>query len=165
MCQGHYVRAKKTGEEPVTPLKPMTYRDGATVCEVPGCGKDVRGRKWCLKHYKRWRKHGDPEVVTLPRVREGAPAQVYVLLNREYAAGKVGLAAVGSTRLQEHTSRGWEVLWLSPPMPRSVASATEARLLSIVETRGYLTPSMVPQKGWTETFDEVELPAVLAAVA
>lgn len=29
-------------------------------CSVDGCGESVRARSWCLKHYTRWRRHGDP---------------------------------------------------------------------------------------------------------
>lgn len=29
-------------------------------CEVEGCSGKVFGHGWCNKHYKRWRKHGDP---------------------------------------------------------------------------------------------------------
>jgi HNH endonuclease len=29
-------------------------------CSIPGCGKPHFGHGWCLKHYGRWRRHGDP---------------------------------------------------------------------------------------------------------
>jgi len=31
-----------------------------TVCAVPGCENRSRTRGWCPRHYKRWRRHGDP---------------------------------------------------------------------------------------------------------
>lgn len=31
-------------------------------CEVDGCEREGHGLGWCLMHYKRWRKHGDPEL-------------------------------------------------------------------------------------------------------
>jgi len=33
----------------------------ATTCSVEGCDNVVRARSWCNKHWKRWRKHGDPQ--------------------------------------------------------------------------------------------------------
>ena len=31
-------------------------------CSVEGCAKDAAARGWCMTHYVRWRKHGDPTV-------------------------------------------------------------------------------------------------------
>lgn len=33
-------------------------------CKVPGCNDRRRSRGWCLKHYQRWRAHGDPLIET-----------------------------------------------------------------------------------------------------
>ncbi len=30
------------------------------ICSIPDCGKEVRARGWCIKHWKRWYKSGDP---------------------------------------------------------------------------------------------------------
>jgi hypothetical protein len=35
-------------------------------CSVDGCERDVLSRSWCVKHYNRWREHGDP-VILPPR--------------------------------------------------------------------------------------------------
>ena len=53
-------------------------------CTVEGCGKYGRiARGYCMTHYARWRKHGDPLIVMRknPNVRgigdvpaEGVPA-------------------------------------------------------------------------------------------
>jgi HNH endonuclease len=32
-------------------------------CSVDGCSKLVKARGWCLKHYTRWQRHGDPLAV------------------------------------------------------------------------------------------------------
>lgn len=32
-------------------------------CSIDGCDKPARGRGWCVKHWKRWRTHGDPLYV------------------------------------------------------------------------------------------------------
>lgn len=42
-------------------------------CSVDGCdatGRLIRG--WCSKHYQRWSKFGDPNTVTVIRLRNGA---------------------------------------------------------------------------------------------
>jgi hypothetical protein len=30
------------------------------VCTIPECGKPAETRGWCMAHYTRWRRHGDP---------------------------------------------------------------------------------------------------------
>lgn len=35
----------------------------ATACSVPACGAPVLARGWCARHYKRWRRHGDPHLL------------------------------------------------------------------------------------------------------
>jgi hypothetical protein len=32
------------------------------ICSVDCCGKPVRARGWCVNHYARWRRNGDPVV-------------------------------------------------------------------------------------------------------
>lgn len=31
-----------------------------TTCSIPECGNDPHARGWCNKHYRRWKKSGDP---------------------------------------------------------------------------------------------------------
>lgn len=31
-------------------------------CSIEGCGRDHSARGWCSAHYRRWRRHGDPEA-------------------------------------------------------------------------------------------------------
>lgn len=31
-----------------------------STCSIPACGKPQRARGWCLAHYARWRRHGNP---------------------------------------------------------------------------------------------------------
>lgn len=35
-------------------------------CAVKGCGSAPHARGWCLKHYARWQRHGDPTVTLRP---------------------------------------------------------------------------------------------------
>jgi len=30
------------------------------ICSIPDCGKRVEARGWCVAHYNRWFRHGDP---------------------------------------------------------------------------------------------------------
>jgi len=30
------------------------------ICSIPDCGKRVEARGWCVAHYNRWIRHGDP---------------------------------------------------------------------------------------------------------
>lgn len=54
----------------------MTCKEAIVMqCSVADCGRRAVARGWCLMHYKRWRKHGAPDVVT--RVRDpGRPCAV-----------------------------------------------------------------------------------------
>lgn len=38
------------------------------ICVILGCESKQAGRGWCHKHYKRWQSHGDPEIITHPRI-------------------------------------------------------------------------------------------------
>lgn len=44
-------------------------------CSLPDCGGKTVGRGYCNKHYKRWRKHGDP-TIRLPWVPPKIPRGV-----------------------------------------------------------------------------------------
>lgn len=37
-----------------------------SICSIEGCDNPDYIKKWCIKHYTRWRRHGDP----MARVRE-----------------------------------------------------------------------------------------------
>jgi hypothetical protein len=39
---------------------------GAAQCKAAGCGERAHGHGYCRKHYARWKRHGDPEMV-LPK--------------------------------------------------------------------------------------------------
>jgi hypothetical protein len=33
-------------------------------CSISGCSSAAASRGWCIKHYTRWQRHGDPEFTT-----------------------------------------------------------------------------------------------------
>lgn len=39
-------------------------------CSVNGCAQAATRRGWCRKHYERWNRHGDPEIVLQPKDRD-----------------------------------------------------------------------------------------------
>lgn len=44
------------------------------ICSLPDCGGSVKARGWCNKHWRRWRKHGDPNIVAFVRLT-GTPEE------------------------------------------------------------------------------------------
>lgn len=45
----------------------------AAMCSIDGCGAKVLARGLCSKHYDRWRRNGDPRVVTKRPAGAGGP--------------------------------------------------------------------------------------------
>jgi len=50
-------------------------RRAMQVCSIEGCDSSVLGRGWCAKHYKRWKRHGDP-LAELSRQPNEGPCSV-----------------------------------------------------------------------------------------
>lgn len=48
-----------------------------TTCSVEECASKVVARGWCDKHYRRWRKHGDPLAVT--EMHTSSPEESFAL--------------------------------------------------------------------------------------
>jgi len=45
-----------------------------STCEVPDCARPLYARGWCVAHYRRWQRHGDPQasLPVQPRARDAA---------------------------------------------------------------------------------------------
>ena len=37
------------------------------LCSIDGCGREHDARGWCQMHYKRWKRHGGPQKMSLSR--------------------------------------------------------------------------------------------------
>lgn len=40
------------------------------MCKEDGCETKVYARDWCSRHYRRWRRHGDPHKVLNRRLKD-----------------------------------------------------------------------------------------------
>lgn len=49
------------------------------ICKIDGCGRPVRMRGWCQKHYQRWWRHGDPLAGGRTRNQTDAEAVAWVM--------------------------------------------------------------------------------------
>src|SRR5665213_380423 len=77
-CEMHYSRWWRRGDPmirlerggPGKGRKPLIHgtqlKSDETICAVDGCNRLWDARGWCLMHYKRWSKTGDPLGI-LPR--------------------------------------------------------------------------------------------------
>lgn len=80
LCQWHYVR-----------------RDGAHTCTLNGCDKPLRARGWCLTHYMRWRRYGEPGAA--------APLRVWKYSGADCLIPACDRAAVGNGMCERHYMR------------------------------------------------------------
>ncbi len=52
----------------VVPMPPQS------ICSIPDCNGRRRARGWCVKHWTRWQRHGDPLVTLRPDLLTGTEA-------------------------------------------------------------------------------------------
>jgi hypothetical protein len=107
-------------------------------------------------------------VIKLTSVRQGSgcrycnitgmqrtdAALVYLITNPLLLAAKIGIAKVGSDRIQEHVRNGWEVNHLWSEINVEVAYEIEKNVLAAWRDSGIpvaVLPEDMPQKGHTET--------------
>ena len=74
-----------------------------TTCSVPDCEGKHHAHGWCMKHYRRWLTHGDPETTHNPRARvDEYLDEVRWLLGQgetpERAAQRVGVTVAAIAR-------------------------------------------------------------------
>ena len=65
-------------------------------CSIEGCSKPAVSRGWCEKHYSRWKRHGDPNVVKLSREKHLCSVE-----GCERDARSLGLCRAHWTRLKK----------------------------------------------------------------
>jgi hypothetical protein len=62
LCNAHYFRKRRTGDVGT----PTIWDRTPTPCPVESCPRQIVTHGYCQKHYRRWRKHRDPEHVPPP---------------------------------------------------------------------------------------------------
>lgn len=74
-------------------------------CSVDGCNGSVASKGWCMKHYTRWRRHGDPS-----KISRSPPSFSHPPVCQYESCGKPsktrGYCATHYTRLIRHGSAG-----------------------------------------------------------
>jgi len=62
---------RERAEKPREAGIPQQQRAMKTGCSESGCEAAAYARGWCIKHYNRWRRHGDPSTtrIEMPAVR------------------------------------------------------------------------------------------------
>jgi hypothetical protein len=92
--------------------------------------------------------------------KSGEDALVYLITHPGYAAVKIGITDAEGSRVNKHRQRGWEVL-ATVNVPGEAALAIEAEILSWwrvdLGLGPYLGRQEMPQGGWTETVDSMEI--------
>lgn len=102
------------------------HRQGRTGpgCALEGCAAPVKAHGWCVRHYRRWQRHGDPLVVYEPTAR---PAEG-LFWSRVDLSGPVpdGWPELGACWLWTGARRGGRGAFNAPPTgtePRRVVPA------------------------------------------
>lgn len=70
-CPVHQARWKRTGVVGVGAIQVFGRHVPGQPCSVVGCDSVPMSRGWCVKHWCRWRKYGDP-LVLVQRERTGS---------------------------------------------------------------------------------------------
>lgn len=66
--------------------RPRAYHPNA-VCSVRRCSGAARKRGWCVAHYKRWRRYGDP-LGRSPRLTHADPIELRLKAQTDYEGPK-----------------------------------------------------------------------------
>jgi len=94
---------------------PIIQKSDRPVCSVDGCEKPRKARGWCLMHWARWRRHGDPLYARVYARREctinGCDSLINsrgLCRNHAYRLIKYGDPLLGN----RGTSRGAPMQWI-----------------------------------------------------
>jgi hypothetical protein len=80
--------------EPVTQAEnTRRYAKALPHCKIDGCTGQVHGYGWCVRHYGRWRRHGDPLA---GRVSPGQSMTPRALKRRARAVSEGGSISEGN---------------------------------------------------------------------
>jgi hypothetical protein len=92
--------------------------------------------------------------------KSGEDALVYLITHPGYGAVKIGITDAKGGRVKKHLQRGWEVL-ATVRVPGETAIAIEDEILDWWRVDLTLSPYLgreeMPQGGWTETVDSMEI--------
>lgn len=70
LCNGHYLRFRRTGDPGSALIGLPRRRTVVPPCVIDGCDGSADGAfGWCRMHYARFRRHGDPLHVGVKRTR------------------------------------------------------------------------------------------------
>lgn len=139
-------------------LEPLEVYPGALrrwKCRCLKCGRTVTpcystiqggggGCRWCATSgFKSWEN-----------------ATVYLITHLGYGAIKIGITDTAESRVSKHRKRGWDVL-ATVSVPGELALAIESDILgwwrADLGLSPYLGREEMPQGGWTETADSMEI--------
>ena len=88
------------------------------MCSVAGCEKPVRARGWCVAHWARWRRYGDP--LTTLRRPPGSPRLICSMQDCESVVIQHGLCEKHFGRLRRNGGPGLLVRLSLEMSPREI---------------------------------------------
>lgn len=110
-------------------------------CSIEGCEKPVKVRGWCMMHYTRWQRHGDP--LYRRQFKRDEPCSVDGCERKKWAAGycHTHYAKIRRTGTLEKINHG-------PEWKRKMSLARKTELSHLDPTpdpkhRGYLAVNLV----------------------
>jgi len=153
----------------------LVNKDIKPIVAFPGAGKP-----WLSIHLKCGREisptftsinnGGGCRYCAVSGFKLNEPGIIYLITSKDLQAHKIGITGVRTKRLQEHTNLGWKIFSTLEVVNGEDALRIEQDVLQWIryerELPIYLSPSQMPQKGWTETVDasEIDLPTIWAKV-
>ena len=142
------------------PLEP--YLNGATPwkCECIKCGAEITPRLYLIRS-------GISAHPACPKnpvhgFKRDEPAILYLITHPLLIAHKIGIAGLGSIRLDYHRSKGWEIYKVIRLTSGAIAYAIEQSILDWFRKENGWEPVVYGLSGWTETVsaDVVSLPKI-----